>query len=204
LQGWGTLRFFFDSEEATRTAKILGCAYLTHSAFFVTTDVVELHNGIRYFLIAFYMFMILFIALETRQSLRVIQRNEEFAVDQVIMDHFRDSFILKKRLLKQHGLISCAYCTGILLCLIFLHLSPRNSLYAQNLVIGSEEYNKKSLNLTFFYAAKECVEIFIVVLLLYTWRPRDWPHFFLLDVPNNPRVEGLFPNAGFFNLEPVQ
>ena len=41
----------------------------------------------------------------------------------------------------------------------------------------------------------------IVVLLLYTWRPRDWPSFFLLDVPTDPSVEGLFPNAGFFNLE---
>jgi len=81
LQGWGTLRFFFDAEEATRTAKILGFAYLTHSAFFVTTDVVELHNAIRYFLIVFYVFMMLIIMHEIKHSLRVIEINEEFAVD---------------------------------------------------------------------------------------------------------------------------
>jgi hypothetical protein len=139
------LRFYFDSDEATRTAKILGCAYLSHSAFFVTTDVVELHNVLRYFLIVFYFVLSLFIALEVRHSLRVIERNEVFAGEQVILDHFRDSFHLKKRMLKQHGYISFAYCTGILMCLTLLQLSPRNSLYAQSLVIGSEEYNTKSL-----------------------------------------------------------
>jgi hypothetical protein len=79
VQGWGTLRFYFDSDEATRTAKILGCAYLSHSAFFVTTDVVELHNFLRYFLIGFYFFLAIFIALEVRHSIKVIERNEVFA-----------------------------------------------------------------------------------------------------------------------------
>ena len=42
----------------------------------------------------------------------------------------------------------------------------------------------------------------LVIVLLYIWRPREWPQFFTLDVPNDPQIEGLFPNAAFFNLEP--
>ena len=63
--GQGTLRFYFDADDATKTAKILGIAYLSHSAFFVTTDVMELHNMIRYFLIAFYFILTLFLMHET-------------------------------------------------------------------------------------------------------------------------------------------
>ena len=42
----------------------------------------------------------------------------------------------------------------------------------------------------------------LVIALLVIWRPREWPQFFTLDVPNEPQLEGLFPNAAFFNLEP--
>jgi len=79
--GWGTLRFFFDSEEATKTAKILGCSYLTHSAFFVTMDIPPLHAAMRNTLIAFYVCIALFMACENRNSIRIIERNEAFARD---------------------------------------------------------------------------------------------------------------------------
>ena len=37
-QGWDTMRFYFEPDEATRVAKCLGLAYISHSAFFVTVD----------------------------------------------------------------------------------------------------------------------------------------------------------------------
>ena len=80
-KGWGTLRFYFDADEATKTAKILGVAYLSHSAFFVTTDVIELHNAIRYFLIVFYLLLSLFLVNESTKSLRCLRKAELYAAD---------------------------------------------------------------------------------------------------------------------------
>ena len=70
------------------TAKILGIAYLSHSAFFVTVDVMELHNMIRFFLIGFYAILTLCILYEARKSLRVLKINEDFAADNVILEIF--------------------------------------------------------------------------------------------------------------------
>ena len=47
LQGWDTMRFYFEPEEATQVAKCLGIAYICHSAYFVTIDAVSMHVTIR-------------------------------------------------------------------------------------------------------------------------------------------------------------
>lgn len=142
MQGWGTLRFFFDNEEVTRTAKILSVAYLTHSAFFVTTDVVDLHTLLRYFVIGFYSLLVLHLVLETRRSVRIIERNENFARDNVFLEQFEESHALKKQLLGKHLRLALLYCLGILTCLSFIQFSPRNVLYAKQLTVGSDEYNQ--------------------------------------------------------------
>ena len=46
-QGWDTMRFYFEPDEATRVAKCLGLAYISHSAFFVTVDAASMHFVLR-------------------------------------------------------------------------------------------------------------------------------------------------------------
>ena len=72
------MRFDFDVDEAAKTAKILGIAYFSHSAFFVTTDVSELHNMIRLLLVTFYFGLALSLFYETKRSLRVLHVNKVF------------------------------------------------------------------------------------------------------------------------------
>ena len=47
VQGWDIMRFYFEPEEATRVAKCLGLAYISHSAYFVTVDASNMHCVIR-------------------------------------------------------------------------------------------------------------------------------------------------------------
>ena len=41
------MRFYFEPDEATRVAKCLGLAYISHSAFFVTVDAASMHFVLR-------------------------------------------------------------------------------------------------------------------------------------------------------------
>lgn len=137
IQGWGTLRFDFDVDEATKTAKILGIAYLSHSAFFVTTDVIELHNVIRYFLVGFYALLALSLFYESRKSLRVLNLNEEFTLEHAIYNTYEETFRLKRKLITDHCFIVLFYCIGIFSCLLLLQKYPRDWLYIEELKLES-------------------------------------------------------------------
>ena len=41
------MRFYFEPDEATKVAKCLGLAYISHSAFFVTVDAESMHFVLR-------------------------------------------------------------------------------------------------------------------------------------------------------------
>ena len=101
---------------------------------------VDLHTGLRYFVIGFYSVLVLLLVLETRQSVRVLERNENFAAEQVILEQFQESYTLKKQLLTKHLWLGVFYCTCIVCCLVFVQFSPRNLLYAAELIVGSLEY----------------------------------------------------------------
>lgn len=62
----------------------------------MTTDVVDLHSVLRYFVIGFYSVLAFQLVLETRQSVRVLERNENFAAEQAILEQFHESYTLKK------------------------------------------------------------------------------------------------------------
>lgn len=193
LQGWGTLQFYFDGPQASKTSRILGTSYLVHCAYFVTNEVPQLHVPLRHLLRAFYTFLMFFTVLATRESLRIIKRNEHFANNEAMIETLNESFKLKRKLLLKHCLLTVVYCMAIVLCLMFVNLSPRELLYVQGLYISSPEYKSTIHKITQFYAIKEFSEILIIITLIYIWRPRDWPQFFTVEVPEDPRIEGLFP-----------
>jgi hypothetical protein len=73
----------FSYEDCDKTAKILGLAYFIHSAYFLTTFVLMLHDVIRLGMISFYILLTLAVLFETRKSLRTLQAVWAFAQDMI-------------------------------------------------------------------------------------------------------------------------
>jgi hypothetical protein len=66
------LRTLFSYEDCDRTAKILGLAYFIHSAYFLTTFVIVLHDAVRIGMMSFYLLLTMGVLYETRKAIRTI------------------------------------------------------------------------------------------------------------------------------------
>ena len=100
-QGWGTLRTLYGYDDCDRTAKILGLAYFIHSAYFLTTFVLVLHDIIRIGMMCFYLGLLLVIVVESRKTLRCIDAVQEFSENMLPMGQLEEALKLKKKLIKR-------------------------------------------------------------------------------------------------------
>lgn len=81
MKGWGTLRSMFNYEDCDQSAKILGLAYFIHSAYFLTTFVLTLHDAIRVVMMTFYLLLCLSVLWQTRKSLKSLTLAYEFSAE---------------------------------------------------------------------------------------------------------------------------
>jgi hypothetical protein len=95
-QGWGTLRTLFGFEDCDRTAKILGFAYFIHSAYFLTTFVLVLHDIIRILMMSFYLLLAIGIIYESRKSLRLLNVVRDLSSALLPLGQLESSLRLKR------------------------------------------------------------------------------------------------------------
>jgi len=184
------LRTLYGYDDCDRTAKILGVAYFIHSAYFLTTFVLVLHDLIRIAMMCFYLSLLIVIMLETRKSLRCIDTVREFAGNMLPMGQLEESLALKRRLIKRQLLATACYCIGVFICLFFLQHHPVNWTFSYGLVLEGWQHEDRKSFMSRYLLIKELGEILIFTSIFILWRPRRWPQFFALDVPYDAFSEG--------------
>lgn len=175
LKGWGTLRTLFSYEDCDKTAKILGVAYFIHSAYFLTTFVLVLHDVIRICMMSFYLFLTLAMLVETRRSIRSLNIVADFSHVLLPMGQLQESIKLKKSLITKHVIAATCYFVGVVGCLYFLQNHPVNWTYYAGLILEGRQHEERQAFMTRYIASKEAGEIIVFVSLLIIWRPRRWP-----------------------------
>ena len=116
-------------------------------------------------LITFYILLLYYLFRSSVINIAALGLNVTYLRENNLIREFMPALILKRRMLRNHCLLSIVYTIMILFGLGF---STRTELGAKSLA-----------NLVII---KEVVETAIIWSVLLNLRPRDWPQYFTLDI----------------------
>lgn len=110
------MRCYFESNEATSTAKVLGIAYVAHSSYFITIGTDTLHYVLRYILMVFYAVVLYCMVRSCIRNISTIRIFERFVIASNLED-FLPALKLKKRIIWRHFAIAVLYCASLIIAL---------------------------------------------------------------------------------------